>query len=132
MNNSEIFQSIQTANNIISHYCQDGLYDKTNINQELYQKITNLKMFLYNNALRIMQGQKSLLPNKDEKETLKQINVIMQKICKIITQIYFPCEVEDNIKKLIQDSPFNLNEFFVSNPTENEIKLQTQKILEGI
>ena len=132
MNNSEIFQSIQVADNMITNYCQSGLYDKTDIYHTTYQKITNLRLCLLNNAIRLFNGKESLIQDNNKETTLEQINELMLKICQIISQTNFIVEVERNIKKLIQDSSFNLNESFINNPTDEEVKLQAQEILSGI
>lgn len=131
MSNEKIFQSIQKAQNFIVTYCQGCLYDKEDPNQIFYQKLTNLTLMLQNNAMQILNGRKSQFFIKDKKQTLEQINELLIKMCNIISKPIHSTEMEKSIKKLIQDSLFNLNEFFISNPSDNEENAKLKNILDG-
>ena len=92
----------------ICNHCGSYIYDTEDIYQKLFQRIYNASTSLY---YAIIFGRNKEL---DEIECIKRV---LNKTNKILSELLFPQEIEDNIRNLLLENGLDARELLVETPS---------------
>jgi hypothetical protein len=88
--------------------CSDYIYDVEGRYQKLFQRIYNASTSLY---------YKVAFSEDDRLYDIETVYNVLVKINEILSDVVFPNEKEENIKKLLDAKGFNIGELLVETPS---------------
>lgn len=131
MEKIDILSEVSNAKEVIDNCTLESILDKSDSRYILSQKIANMAQMLYLNAIRIAQGNSSLLNTANNKLSLEDIKTLMAEVRNILLKPLFSEEIEENIKNLLQTYSLNLEEIWQENPSDEIERTKIQNILTG-